>query len=235
MSPSPPTDRQGSATPRAGPDPGGAGQPPAGRMKIVILCTGQSARLLGEILRRLPQYECVGYLDGDAGKHGQIYYDIPVLGGFDLLPRLREQGVDGGIPVLGDMGLRLGVFELLRRNGLKCITAIEPSVAMASDVKIGEGSLISFGSVILNNVKIDPFAFIGSGVTILHDVSIGSNCVVGGGRELCIRGGSRDPLGRCADRQQCAARRRCRRPARCTGQRPCHRKPRARDPLSASG
>ena len=85
------------------------------------------------------------------------------------------------MPVLGDLGLRLGLFDLLRRNGLKAITAIEPSVVAASDLKVGEGSLISCGTILLNHVEIEPYAFIGSGVKILHDVRIGRNCVVGGG------------------------------------------------------
>jgi sugar O-acyltransferase (sialic acid O-acetyltransferase NeuD family) len=152
-----------------------------GRKKIVILCAGQSARLLGEILRRLPAFECVGYLDTDPAKQGEAYYDIPVLGGFDLLPRLKDEGVVGGIPVLGDLGMRLGMFSLLDRNGLEAITAIEPSVVAASDLVIGEGGLISFGTIILNKVTIAPYAFIGSGVKILHDVTIERNCVVGGG------------------------------------------------------
>lgn len=152
-----------------------------GRSKVVILCAGQSARLLGEIMRRLPQFECVGYLDGDPAKQGQIYYDIPVLGGFDLLPQMKGRGVEGAIPVLGDLGLRLGMFDLIQRNGLDAITAVEPSVVAASDLQLGEGSLVSFGTIILNHVEIAPYAFIGSGVKVLHDVSIGRNCVVGGG------------------------------------------------------
>lgn len=152
-----------------------------GRKKIVILCAGQSARLLGEILRRVPAFECVGYIDGDASKWGESYYDIPVLGGFDLLPDLRAQGIVGGIPVLGDLGLRLGMFSLLEKQGLQAVTVIEPSVIAASDLAIGEGGLVSFGTVILNNVKISPYAFVGSGVKILHDVVIERNCVIGGG------------------------------------------------------
>lgn len=149
--------------------------------KVVILCAGQSARLLGEIMGRLPQFDCVGYLDGDPAKRGAVYYGIPVLGGFDRLPSLREQGVTGAIPVLGDMGLRLGLYEMIRRAGMEAITAVEPSVIAASDLVLGEGGLVSFGTVILNAVRIEPYAFIGSGVKILHDVTIGKNCVVGGG------------------------------------------------------
>lgn len=149
--------------------------------KIVILCAGQSARLFGEIVHRLPQFDCVGYLDSDPAKQGEVYYDLSVLGGFDKLPGLREQGVVGGLPVLGDLGLRLGMFDLLIRNGMTAITAIEPSVVSASDIQIGEGSLVSFGTVILNATVIAPYAFVGSGVKILHDVTIGRNCVIGGG------------------------------------------------------
>ncbi|MFB3907385.1 MAG: hypothetical protein ACE15D_03180 [Candidatus Eisenbacteria bacterium] len=152
--------------------------------RIVILCAGQSARLLGEILRRVPRYRCVGYLDGDREKHGKVYYDLPVLGGFEKLAELREQGVTGAIPVLGPLGLRLGMFELIRRAGMEAVTILEPSVVAASDLEIGEGSLVSFGTVILNNVKIERYAFVGSGVNVLHDVTIGENCVIGGGTTI---------------------------------------------------
>jgi sugar O-acyltransferase (sialic acid O-acetyltransferase NeuD family) len=152
--------------------------------KIAILCAGQSARLLGEILRRVPRYSCVGYLDGDPEKHGKVYYDLPVLGGFDKLAELGEQGVTGAIPVLGPLGLRLGMFELIRRAGMEAVTVVEPSVVAASDLRIGEGSLVSFGTVILNNVSIARYAFVGSGVNVLHDVEIGANCVIGGGTTI---------------------------------------------------
>ncbi|MBD3161360.1 MAG: hypothetical protein GF346_04080, partial [Candidatus Eisenbacteria bacterium] len=119
------------------------------RPRIVILCAGQSARLLGEILRRVPGMECVGYLDDDPAKRGKRFYDLPVLGGFDRLPALREEGVEGAIPVLGDLGLRLGMFEMIRECGMRPVTIVEPSVVSASDLELGEGSLVSFGTVIL--------------------------------------------------------------------------------------
>jgi acetyltransferase-like isoleucine patch superfamily enzyme len=76
------------------------------------------------------------------------------------------------------------MFDMIRRAGMQAVTVIEPSVAAASDLSIGEGSLVSFGTVILNNVQITKYAFIGSGVNILHDVEIGANCVVGGGTTI---------------------------------------------------
>jgi len=57
----------------------------AGRTRFLIVGAGQTGRLVGEIVSRLPQLECVGYLDRDPALHGRSFYGIPVLGGEELL------------------------------------------------------------------------------------------------------------------------------------------------------
>ena len=55
---------------------------------------------------------------------------------------------------------------------------------MASDIKLGQGIVISCGAILLTGVEVKDYAFVGTGVRILHDTVIGSNCVIGGGSTI---------------------------------------------------
>ena len=48
-------------------------------------------------------------------------------------------------------------------------------------MKIGNGTVITNHTMVLNNTKIGKFCIIGSGNKILHHVNISDNCIIGGG------------------------------------------------------
>ena len=151
---------------------------------LVIIGAGQAGRLVAEIVRnRIPDLECIGFLDRDSSLHGQDFFGVPVLGGAELLESLVPT-VDGALPVIGDLAARLRHFRRCRNLGLRLVNVIDPSVIVTSDLKLGEGIFVSFGSVILTHVEIADFCFIGTGVNILHDTTIGPNCVIGGGTNI---------------------------------------------------
>lgn len=149
-------------------------------MRVVIVGAGQTGRLVGEFMRRQPALRCVGYVDDDSALHGQVFYGHSVLGGTDALPRLRAEGVEGALVVLGNMAVRMRLFRRLEELGFVLASVVDPSVNACSDLVLGRGSVISLGTNILTHVEIGPFAQIGTGITIGHDVTIGMNCVIGG-------------------------------------------------------
>lgn len=152
-------------------------------MRFVIIGAGQTGRLIGEILGRLPQHECVGFLDGDQALHGRTFYGLKVLGSEALLDDMASD-VEGALPVIGDLTHRLRMFKRCKALGFKLPNVIEPSVVAASDLKVGEGVFMSFGARLLTAVEVGDYAFIGTGVNILHDTTIGPNCVIGGGTTI---------------------------------------------------
>lgn len=152
-------------------------------MKFVIVGAGQTGRLVGEIVGRIPALKCIGYLDRNPALHGRNFYGIPVLGSEDLLESLIGKA-EGALPVIGDLTSRLRLFERCRSLGFAIPNVVEPTVVAASDVKYGQGVFVSFGAKILTAVEIGDFAFIGTGVNILHDTTIGSNCIIGGGSTI---------------------------------------------------
>jgi len=152
-------------------------------MQFLIIGAGQTGRLVAEIASRIPGLECVGFLDQDPSLHGQRFFGVPVLGGEALLERYVGR-VEGALPVVGDLRVRLEMFERCRRLGFRLVNVIEPTVNLASDVKLGEGIVISCGTIVLTAVELGDYAFVGTGVNILHDTVIGSNCVIGGGSTI---------------------------------------------------
>jgi sugar O-acyltransferase (sialic acid O-acetyltransferase NeuD family) len=151
--------------------------------RFLIIGAGQVGRLVAEIARRIPDLECVGFLDRDQSLHGQRFLGVPVLGGDDRLEDFVGE-VEAALPVLGDLRVRLEMFSRCRRLGFRLVNVIDPSVNMASDIKLGEGIVISCGAILLTSVEVKDYAFVGTGVRILHDTLIGSNCVIGGGSTI---------------------------------------------------
>jgi UDP-perosamine 4-acetyltransferase len=139
--------------------------------------------MVADIVKRIPHLECVGFLDRDPSLLGKVFHGVPVIGNDDQLEALRGK-VEGVLPVVGDISIRLKLVEKCRRLGFRLATVVDPSVLMASDVRLGEGVFISYGTILLTGVEIGDFAFIGTGVNILHDTVIGSNCVIGGGTTI---------------------------------------------------
>jgi sugar O-acyltransferase (sialic acid O-acetyltransferase NeuD family) len=152
-------------------------------LKFIMIGAGQTGRLLAEIVRRIPSLECVGILDRDPSLHGMRFYDVPVLGGEELLETYLGK-VEGALPVVGDLTARLRLYRRCKRLGYRLPNVIDPSVVAASDVAYGEGIFISLSTAILTNVEIGDYAFVGTGVNILHDTRIGMNCVIGGGTTI---------------------------------------------------
>jgi sugar O-acyltransferase (sialic acid O-acetyltransferase NeuD family) len=149
-------------------------------VRVVIVGAGQTGRLVGEFMRRQPSLSCAGYVDDDASLHGEEFYGFPVLGGVAELPRLRGEGVEGALVVLGNMAVRMRLFRRIEDLGFTVVSVVDPSVNACSDLVLGPGAVVSLGTNILTNVRIGPYAQIGTGITIGHDVAIGTNCVIGG-------------------------------------------------------
>lgn len=61
---------------------------------------------------------------------------------------------------------------------------LSPNVALAGEVRIGEGSHIGIGASIIPGVNIGKWCTIGAGAVILHDVPDGATVVGNPGRKL---------------------------------------------------
>jgi acetyltransferase EpsM len=127
--------------------------------RIVIVGAGSQGAIVADIL------ECagtpaIGFVDDTPGKD--------VLGTIDDLRRIEHDAI---VVAIGDNRLRRGLVE--RLAGERLATAIHPFTSIAASARIGEGSMISAGAIVL------PHAVIGRSVILNTKSSVDHDSVVG--------------------------------------------------------
>lgn len=136
--------------------------------------------LIASINRVAMRYEVVGLLD-DAIQEGTLRFGIPVLGPIASWKSLEQVWF---IDCLGSPRSYIKRESLLDRYGMLAAnfeTLIHPSVLIANDVLIGQGSIIFPNVVALSNVKIGQHVTILSGSVLNHDVELGDWSILGSG------------------------------------------------------
>ena len=153
-------------------------------MNIVIVGArpdGQ-AKVVLEIVQAAGIYQVAGFIDDDPAKAGLRIRGLPVLGGMADLPQLRETyALAGGIVALGDCAVRRRLGQALKGMGLLLVNALHPTAHLDSDVRLGEGVVISPGACVVTGSRIGDSVNILTGATIDHDNVIGAGVVISPG------------------------------------------------------
>ena len=153
-------------------------------MKIIIVGARQDgqAKVVLEIVEAQGRHEVVGFIDDDPGKKGLQIRGYEVLGGMADIPRLKaEHGIAGGIVAIAHCRARLQLGKDLKALGLSLINAIHPTSHLDSDVKVGEGVVISPNATIVTGSVIGDSVNILTSATIDHDNRIGDGVVISPG------------------------------------------------------
>jgi len=118
------------------------------------------------------------------------YDDVPIYYGWDkFLNWLNEQDrseLGFCIGVGAPRGrFRLELHEKLKNLNLPPVTAVHPSVIIADDAIIGEGSQIMAGSIIGPTANLGTSCIINAKVSVDHDNIIGAGAEISPGATLC--------------------------------------------------
>lgn len=136
--------------------------------------------LIASINRITPRYKVLGLLD-DAIPKGVLRFGVPVLGPITEWKSLKDVWF---VDCLGSPRSYRKREALLNQYGMESAqfeTLIHPSVMLADDIEIGEGSVIYPNVVALSNVRIGKHVTILSGVVLNHDVELGDWCILSSG------------------------------------------------------
>jgi acetyltransferase EpsM len=162
--------------------------------KVIIWGAGGHALVVSDLLRCHGGYEITGFLDdANPARHGQPFCGATILGGREVLPKLRERGVAHAILAFGDNAARLRVADAVRQAGLELVPAVvHPRATVAEGVAIGAGSVVFAGAVV------NTAARIGENVIINTAASVDHECVIGDGAHLSpgVRLGGKVNVGR---------------------------------------
>lgn len=164
------------------------------KTKAVIWGAGGHAKVVAEILR-LRGHEVVGFIDDvNEERKNREFFGATVLGGHEVLDDLLRAGVTNAVVGFGHNNLRLQIAEMLAGFGFKLVSAVHPSAVCASDVSIGENTVVAAGVVIGPSTQVGRSAIVNTHASLDHDCRVGDGAHIGPG--AIVTGGV--DIGECA-------------------------------------
>ena len=155
--------------------------------KLVILGASGHALVVADIVRLQGQYEIVGFLDNiNLQRKNNEFAGATILGGYEQLDRLKANGVNYIILGFGDCKARLELAEFLTSKSFLFATASHPSVVVASDVRIGSGSVLMAGSVLNPGVRVGKNVIVNTCASIDHECILNDAVHISPG--VCLAG-----------------------------------------------
>lgn len=138
---------------------------------IAIIGSSGHAKVIIDIVRQQGRFNIAGLIDPfeDVGKMALGY---PILGKEEDLPSLtKAHNLKGVIIAIGDNFIRSMVATRIRDISpmLPFISAIHPSASIATDVKIGEGTVVMAGVSINSSTSIGRCCILNTNSSLDHD------------------------------------------------------------------
>lgn len=161
-------------------------------VKIAIYGAGGHAKVACDIFK-INNVEVVGFIDGNSVGHGTMVMGLPVLGGEEVFPQLKEQGVTGIFIAIGNNKVRVMIAEKSREAGFEIVNAIHPTAIISPYASIGNGVMIASGAIVCTEVKIGNHVIINTGASVDHE------CNIEEGSHICpgVRLAGRVEIGKC--------------------------------------
>jgi UDP-N-acetylbacillosamine N-acetyltransferase len=143
------------------------------KSKVVIWGASGHAKVVADIFRLTGEYEIVGFIDDfDASRKGSSFCGEVVLGGREELDALARQGVESIVLAFGNCRARLTLSQYALKRGYKLAKAIHPNSIIASDVTIGDGTVVAAGAIV------NPGSVVGQNVIINTNASVDHDCTL---------------------------------------------------------
>jgi acetyltransferase EpsM len=184
--------------------------PPSGPFDptaILIFGGGGHGKSLVDLLRSLGSYRIVGIVD-DGLEPGTLIMGLPVLGSSAILPGLAEKGVRlavNAVGGIGNIGVRIQVFQKLAQAGFACPAVVhpsawvEPSASLAagvqvfpqayvgSEAQLGYGAIVNSSAVVSHDCRVGDYANISPGAILAGEVQVGLAALVGMGATINLQ------------------------------------------------
>ena len=149
---------------------------------IVIVGAGGFGRevcqWIEDLNARTPSFRVLGFLDGDATRHGQVSHDLPILGDVEWLAGRR--GV-GAVIAVGSPASKRKLVERLRAHVDGFPRVVHPRAVIGRFVEIGEGTIICPDAIVTTDIRLGRFVTLNIDLTVGHDAVIGDYCTLAPG------------------------------------------------------
>ena len=156
--------------------------------KVVLIGSGQHARVVLYNLKAQAKYDVACLLDSDQSKVGKTFEGHLIAGTYEDLSKIQsDYQTNKFFVAFGDMKHRRNVFEFFVGAGWEAVTIIHPNAIVSENASIGKGVLIECGCLITPNPIIGNNVVINTGSQVNHDnvvkdhVYIASGVILSGG------------------------------------------------------
>ncbi|MGX7150960.1 acetyltransferase [Enterococcus ureasiticus] len=153
--------------------------------KIVIVGAGGLGKEVAFLVRRIEEYQLIGFIDEAVEKKGQTIVGLPVVGDLSYLQKVKYPLAV--VLAIADGEQRARLVETLRTNlHLSFPTIQDPSALIGFNVTMGEGNIVMPQVTLTGDIQIQKFNIINLKCAIGHDVQLGSyntlfpNCLLAG-------------------------------------------------------
>jgi acetyltransferase EpsM len=171
---------------------------------ILVYGGGGHGKSLIDLLRILGIFHIVGIID-DGISPGERIMGLLVLGGAEVLADLYAQGVRLAVNAVGGIGnvsIRLKVFQHLAQAGFACPPVIHPTAFVevssalspgvqvmphayvGSEARLGFGVIVNTGAIVSHDCALGDYVNISPGAMLAGEVHIGRGALVGMGATL---------------------------------------------------
>lgn len=150
-------------------------------MKTIIIGAGGHSRVVYDTVRHDPNVETTAFVDNSPRGSKEKIMRTRVEGDHSVIPELRDEGVSGFIVAVGDNEIRQAHFETYRDQGLTPVNAVHPEAHVIETVSLGEGNVVTVGSILSTNVSVGDNAIINTGSVVEHETTVGDHVHIGPG------------------------------------------------------
>jgi UDP-perosamine 4-acetyltransferase len=155
-------------------------------MKCILIGGGGHGRVLLEAVNEFRPGALVGVLDSQPGL--QCVGDVPVLGGDELLPKLKSQGFTHFVIGVGSVRScvrRAELYVAARNAGLEPLSVLHPAAWASHSAEIGAGCQILAKAVVNAGARLGGHVLVNCGAIVEHDCVVGAHTHVSTGAVLC--------------------------------------------------
>ena len=150
---------------------------------LVIYGTGGFAREVHQIVldqnADRVRWNLLGFLDGNADRHGTSVHDLPVLGDETWLASRPAVSV---VVAIGATPAKLRVVSALDRSGgARHATLVHPRAWIGNGVELGPGCMACADALVTTDVRIGRHVILNLACTIGHDATLGDYVTVAPG------------------------------------------------------
>lgn len=158
------------------------------QFEIVLLGGGGHARVLIDSLRQSGDLRSIAVLDADTSLHGNSFFDLPILGGDDLLGQLVQNGTRYfiiGFAGTKDHEPRKRAYENACALGLHPLSVRHPSAIISPHATIGLGSQVMAGAIVNASARLGANVILNTASVVEHDCTVGNHVHIASGARLC--------------------------------------------------